>query len=303
MNIIKKLNYNSSYTKYRNSTNDHLYCELEKVLKQFSNVCSDSTSSCYINVINKIESRVCEFEQMCYKYRNVLNSVNSKEDEERSILLFFIIFKDLNDYLIDIKEDLILEGAKSELEYKEVFNNLSSVFADFRRIPNGDKIVNSTLKAVSDYVNYCGKLSDEIIYDSKEYLMNMCDTRDALIEEYVNKNSSLVRLVDGELKFNRKYLDFLCDKTSDDEDGDIEDFLFDENDNNYEKASKQSIGMLSWKELNKLARKVGFEKSRQKGDHGVFKSENGSEVVIIPQGREIGKGLQKKIIKDLSTSL
>ena len=54
-----------------------------------------------------------------------------------------------------------------------------------------------------------------------------------------------------------------------------------------------------FKELNRIAGNKGFTKVRQKGDHGVFRRYDGS-TVIIPQGREIGKGLSIKIQKDLS---
>lgn len=50
------------------------------------------------------------------------------------------------------------------------------------------------------------------------------------------------------------------------------------------------------RELNKLARDYGYRKVRQRGDHGVFKREDG-HIVIIPQGRSIGKGLSCKIQK------
>ncbi|MGL5767635.1 MAG: type II toxin-antitoxin system HicA family toxin [Sarcina sp.] len=55
----------------------------------------------------------------------------------------------------------------------------------------------------------------------------------------------------------------------------------------------------SYKELNSLAEELGYRLDRCKGDHGVFIQE-GKENVIIPQGREIGKGLQLKILKDLN---
>lgn len=52
------------------------------------------------------------------------------------------------------------------------------------------------------------------------------------------------------------------------------------------------------RELNKLAKDCGYRKVRQKGDHGVFKKEDG-QIVVIPQGRFIGKGLSYKIQKSV----
>ncbi|TQO55584.1 type II toxin-antitoxin system HicA family toxin [Paraclostridium bifermentans] len=56
--------------------------------------------------------------------------------------------------------------------------------------------------------------------------------------------------------------------------------------------------LLSYKQLNKIAKDRGFEKIRQNGDHGIFKNQGG-DVVIIPQGRTIAKGLNLKIQKDI----
>lgn len=60
--------------------------------------------------------------------------------------------------------------------------------------------------------------------------------------------------------------------------------------------------VFDFKTLNKMAHQAGFEKVRQKGDHGIFKSISG-EVVVIPQGRNIGKGLSCKIQRDIIQSV
>lgn len=54
-----------------------------------------------------------------------------------------------------------------------------------------------------------------------------------------------------------------------------------------------------YKRLNKLAADNGFEYVRSKGDHGIFKNDNG--LVVIPQGRSIGKGLSIKIQKAINS--
>lgn len=55
-----------------------------------------------------------------------------------------------------------------------------------------------------------------------------------------------------------------------------------------------------YKRLNKLATDSGFEYVRSKGDHGIFKNDNGL-IVVIPQGRSIGKGLSIKIQKAINS--
>lgn len=54
----------------------------------------------------------------------------------------------------------------------------------------------------------------------------------------------------------------------------------------------------SYRELNKIANKNNFEYIRSNGDHGIFKRFDG-RTVVIPQGRDIGKGLSLKIQKNL----
>lgn len=53
-----------------------------------------------------------------------------------------------------------------------------------------------------------------------------------------------------------------------------------------------------WKELSSLANSKGYNLVRSKGDHGIFKNNDGY-TVIIPQGRNIGKGLSIEIQKRL----
>lgn len=53
-----------------------------------------------------------------------------------------------------------------------------------------------------------------------------------------------------------------------------------------------------YKMLNKVANENGFELERVCGSHGIFKSSTG-KMVIIPQGRTIGKGLSLKIQREV----
>lgn len=57
----------------------------------------------------------------------------------------------------------------------------------------------------------------------------------------------------------------------------------------------------TWRELNAIAVNRGYELDRCNGDHAIYVNSNG-KVVIIPQGRDIGKGLQIAILKDIENS-
>lgn len=56
--------------------------------------------------------------------------------------------------------------------------------------------------------------------------------------------------------------------------------------------------ILGYKELNKLASKAGYVFDRQKGDHATFIKDG--KIIVIPQGRPIGKGLSLKIQKSIN---
>ena len=68
------------------------------------------------------------------------------------------------------------------------------------------------------------------------------------------------------------------------------------------KSGNKEFKYRSYKELNSLAEKKSYVFDRQNGDHAIFVKDNG-EIVVIPQGREIGKGLQIKILKTLEDKL
>lgn len=68
--------------------------------------------------------------------------------------------------------------------------------------------------------------------------------------------------------------------------------------NKVETHITKMLNLYSSRELNSLAKSKGFEKHRQKGDHGIFKRLDGT-VVVIPQGRCVGKGLSCKIQKTI----
>jgi len=62
-------------------------------------------------------------------------------------------------------------------------------------------------------------------------------------------------------------------------------------------------GNLSYHDLAALAKEFGFWKIRQHGtSHAVFT--NGTKIVVIPmhKGKNIGKGLAIKIIKQIKTA-
>ena len=55
--------------------------------------------------------------------------------------------------------------------------------------------------------------------------------------------------------------------------------------------------------LVKVLHKLGFISVRQKGSHLILKHNDGRETVVpIHQGEEIGRGLLRKILRDINLS-
>ena len=118
---------------------------------------------------------------------------------------------------------------------------------------------------------------------SKIYLkvyQNKIDPVVTISVEYLNEpvvtmKSALINLQDD--------IDACCDEPD-------EDILYNTSDNfKY---------IEDYKELNSIAIVEGFELVRCSGDHGVFRNDKG-HIVIIPQGRKIGKGLSIVIQKTI----
>ena len=60
------------------------------------------------------------------------------------------------------------------------------------------------------------------------------------------------------------------------------------------------LPLLSAKELIRVLRKMGFEEIRQKGSHRYFKHPDGRATVVpVHPGRDIGRGLLKRIINEI----
>lgn len=66
------------------------------------------------------------------------------------------------------------------------------------------------------------------------------------------------------------------------------------------KNEAQPFASMSWRELEKLAIDKGYEYIRSNGDHGIYKNSS-NNMVIIPRGRAIGKGLQMTILKQIKS--
>ncbi len=63
------------------------------------------------------------------------------------------------------------------------------------------------------------------------------------------------------------------------------------------------LPVLSAKELIKILLKIGFKEIRQRGSHKYFKHPDGRTTVVpVHSGRDVGRGLLRRIIKEIELS-
>jgi len=57
------------------------------------------------------------------------------------------------------------------------------------------------------------------------------------------------------------------------------------------------------KDMVKVLEKLGFEEIRQKGSHRSFKHKDGRMTVVPFHGEDLGRGLIRKILKDIELTV
>lgn len=77
--------------------------------------------------------------------------------------------------------------------------------------------------------------------------------------------------------------------------------LAEEDTEEIEDSSCKLPNIENYRDLNRLAESNGYKQVRQQGDHGIFVNKE-NDLLIIPQGRKVGKGLSKKICKQILNS-
>lgn len=124
--------------------------------------------------------------------------------------------------------------------------------------------------------------------------MSSCQIKE--IEKFKDTTAKVYNTYIGE-KVSNMYTDILVDLQNRHccldltESGEIKDLTV--------KEDKVVYKQKTWKELHSLAEEKGWSLVRCRGDHGIYKHPCRTSLVVIPQGRPIGKGLQLLIERSL----
>ncbi|WP_304428027.1 type II toxin-antitoxin system HicA family toxin [uncultured Clostridium sp.] len=217
-----------------------------------------------------------------------LNANNVAEAIMRNINKSFT-----SDYFKDIRHDLyLLIGTEYSASFYDYYDKL---LAQFEGIDVDKEFKGFESRQKNHIIKTCRQHSQYIMLDFREEIILAWQ----LIIAELNKKleGKVIYIVDCKdyytymrVKLSYKIHDSIIEFAEDDEE-------FDEIKNSCDNIADYKY-IDDYRQLNKLAELKGFKYERSNGDHGIFKNDKG-RIVVIPQGRNVGKGLSLKIQKSL----
>lgn len=316
-------NWNSIRVQVKSKFNN----KLSSICSQLSNEYIDFICNLYSELDEQILDEKSVFLLSCNEFQEVIHKVsydyysevfkecfmNEDNAEVVSIKDFcddviYSIFKLYCDAVLDSYKTIsftFLGGKIKELieefSQTDVFSEMG--YFDFNYLKSSVHRLKSLNKKLCDQHEYMYNMfQDEymsiMVYHLKDYITPVFDvifddcSSDLELLGFDNSHVlSLIDMLSNEYtKFSEKFL-FFKDNLEFEE-------ILEECESDSSSICNKIEYIDDYKRLNKLATDSGYSMIRSNGDHGIFKNEDGS-VVVIPQGRTIGKGLSLKIQKVL----
>lgn len=280
---------------------------------RLSKECKDTSSSLisekFIDFMTPIQDLIkdlfndlaLELDRRC---NEVLISKSLKEFSERITL----ISKEAINELFKELEETILENGKIILENSNTLDQISDVYIEYLRKLEIIAYDLASYKSMSvikhleliqiDTKNYLATLIESIGIESFDLYKDEMDKYKLNLESLISNNySKIIHFINYESKLTLgKNLNTMDDIISL-----VNRCINEDKDKDKDKikpTDKQVFTQYKYTELNKIAKDNGYHLNRVTGGHGIFINKDG-KVVIIPQGRDIGKGLQIKILKNI----
>lgn len=261
----------------------------ERVIEEYYRVFKESTIlSDYSDAINTLLNNDITDRIRIYK-----------ELKERDSELAKVIYDDLLSDTLDITEKKVYKSLSKFITMKAtgslsiLRNVLKKAITDsfYIQLDNmKNEYVESMVSAIIDQsVEYDFTVNVRRIYNFTDaYISESLSKRyiTSLQEELVNVTIE-ERYDDLSRRLYKESFSLLKSKFSN--------TVFDE----LEQRIAEECKLLSWKDLEKEILSKGFSLIRSNGDHGIYRNPKG-EVIVMPRGRDIGKGLQIKIRKQLT---
>ena len=281
--------------------------EAIRLSKECKNTSSSLISEKFIDFMTPIQDLIkdlfndlaLELDRRC---NEVLISKSLKEFSERITL----ISKEAINELFKELEETILENGKIILENSNTLDQISDVYIEYLRKLEIIAYDLASYKSMSvikhleliqiDTKNYLATLIESIGIESFDLYKDEMDKYKLNLESLISNNySKIIHFINYESKLtlgeNLNTMDDIISL--------VNICINEEKDKDKIKPTdKQVFTQYKYTELNKIAKDNGYHLNRVTGGHGIFINKDG-KVVIIPQGRDIGKGLQIKILKNI----
>lgn len=287
----------------RNSRRHSFLIAFRKDGKELEKKIDNEVQDYMIN-LNKSLSEEGELFLNCLREnRNNLLAVVRDKDSKSNLERINHIFENVRDFTLSL--DAKEKRSQRDKEYKDAMYGVAD-----RAIKLGVHYHNMTgdityrkqskmlaIKLISKYETAFNLVTDEKINELDQEISDFENLYKYKIFEMVKgikfKEIGVIETLDEFLALD-KYLD---------DEGNLR-LTLDTDKNNPEDVVTENFykNIFNYRDLNRLAEQKGFIKVRQKGDHGIFKDEEGN-TTVIPQGRRVGKGLSCKIQKTVNSSV
>lgn len=279
--------------------------EAIRLSKECKNTSSSLISEKFIDFMTPIQDLIkdlfndlaLELDRRC---NEVLISKSLKEFSERITL---ISKKAINELFKEL-EETILENGKIILENSNTLDQISDVYIEYLRKLEIIAYDLASYKSMSvikhleliqiDTKNYLATLIESIGIESFDLYKDEMDKYKLNLESLISNNySKIIHFINYESKLTLgENLNTMDDIIS------LVNRCINKDKDKIKPTDKQVFTQYKYTELNKIAKDNGYHLNRVTGGHGIFINKDG-KVVIIPQGRDIGKGLQIKILKNI----
>lgn len=210
------------------------------------------------------------------------------------------------DFFYGRMDELIKVLRKTERSDEEIKNILVNIFANFRlKILRTFSISDRGGDALVEYSNIererVKTLFDELYAkDNPLKQLEICYVHLYSRQRCIFRGESLKSII----KVIVQEFDELLDESLEEVKLEIDrrlnqiEVIKTDEDNLGEKKRKEDYKHRTYRQLSTMARDKGYELIRCTGDHGIFRNAKGN-TVVIPQGRDIGRALQERIVKDM----
>ncbi|EOU1756433.1 TPA: hypothetical protein I9093_002912 [Clostridium perfringens] len=223
------------------------------------------------------------------QYKRIEPIVNEKvENFNEDIILYIIEYveRNLYEYVNYVLEQYLTKSILTI--YLEKLDRSIKIFIQefFDDLPFGIKPKNENeFKNLNEYMFEYSIKNIDVVYNSniiKEFFI--CEAVEEIDRFFVDVTQKMI------IAFYSEFKDLL--------DNDLRKNL----DKNTKKDCYKNSNVYkhrSWNDLEREANNKGYTLKRCHGDHGIYENKDGL-IVVIPRGREVGKGLQIRIMKRLS---